>query len=83
MVRRLRNVGQRRVARQPENLLAFRIDRIDVAGEAEINQLAHAASAELAQILGGADVGDAARREETAQVGKYVGFQLLASREPI
>ena len=79
----LRNGGQRRETRQSENLLPLRIDRIDVAGEAEIDQLAHAASAELAQILGGADVRDAARREEAAQVGKCVGFQLRASRGPI
>src|SRR6185436_4552957 len=48
--------------------LALGVYRIDLALEAEIDEQAHAAAAELAQILGGADESDAPRREKALQV---------------
>ena len=70
VVRHGRQVGQRRVARQPEDFLAFRIDRINRAGKPEVDQFAYAAAAEFGEIFSRPDVGDADRREKAPQIGK-------------
>ena len=63
-VRRRREIGQRRKARQPVDGRAARVDAPDLAGEAEPLQVQQRLGGVGVRALGGADDGDRARVEQ-------------------
>ena len=80
VVRRNGHVADARIAAQAEDAFALRVDRVDLAGKAEVDQLAHAAAAELADVFAGADVGDALRCKKPAQVRELAAWALAAGK---